>query len=87
MGLFKIYRVAQNIWGCSKYIHLSYCCALFEYLQNIPISDSIFVQARLAGALKQFLFFARGSEWRRTRNIMTPAFSSGKLKLVCILYL
>ncbi|XP_025114691.1 uncharacterized protein LOC112576449 [Pomacea canaliculata] len=35
-----------------------------------------------AREIQKGLFFARGSDWRRIRNIVTPTFSAGKLKLM-----
>ncbi|XP_025114563.1 uncharacterized protein LOC112576366 [Pomacea canaliculata] len=34
------------------------------------------------GLMSKSIFFARGDDWKRIRNIMTPTFTSGKLRLM-----
>ena len=31
------------------------------------------------------LFFASGAEWKRRWNVLSPAFSAHKMKLVCVI--
>ncbi|XP_059171801.1 cytochrome P450 3A29-like [Physella acuta] len=61
-----------------------------EALKQIFVKDfSVFADRFFVGEgklqhemVQKTVFFARGSKWRRLRKMMTPSFSSGKLKLM-----
>ena len=48
-----------------------------------PSQEGIFV-LRIDGKPYATLDLAEGDTWRKRRHMLTPAFSSGKLRLVCV---
>ena len=68
---FQVIMTAVNV--ISVYFNVIVCIMiLFQRPEGVP------------KLLLDGLFMMRGSQWKQTRNIITPAFSAGKLKQVIV---
>ena len=68
---FHVIMTAVNV--ISVYFNVIVCVMiLFQRPKGVP------------KLLLDGLFMMRGSQWKQTRNIITPAFSAGKLKQVIV---
>lgn len=73
-----------KIYGVYSGHNLNVMVTDTDFLKEVMVKNfKSFVDRRSGHAphlLRKFLFFSSGQDWRRTRNIMTPAFSGGKLR-------
>ncbi|KAG0701435.1 Cytochrome P450 9e2 [Chionoecetes opilio] len=93
--LFQFYRQLRNhkIWGIYEFFTPSLMIADPELLKHILVKDfEHFADRRMFGDQKgsvmtQMLFNKHGEEWKNLRAVMTPTFSSGKMRnmfhLIC----
>ena len=83
---FDIFTEWQNKYGLFYGVYLNYVPALVvadaELIKEIVVNSSFFDRITIEAnvAIEESLINKNGTEWRHDRSIMSPTFTSGKMK-------